>query len=122
MDTGSNYSVILKQQAASAIKTAMRRHGITKAWLARSLNVSRANITQLLAGDTNLTLESIAIIARALGHEPQIKLIDTTSVQPDSVGRIKAALVALGNCNVLQPDFSAKWEALKTAVINAGKE
>jgi plasmid maintenance system antidote protein VapI len=49
----------------------MQEAGISKAALAREMNVSAARVSQLLDDDANLTLETIAKIFVALGRKPR---------------------------------------------------
>ena len=58
--------LILK--AATALSELLERQGITKVELARRLGKTKGFVTQILAGDKNLTLRTIADVADALGH------------------------------------------------------
>ena len=55
--------------ATELIATRMAELNITKAELARRLNKSRAWVTQLLSGQTNMTLRTLADVAFALDTE-----------------------------------------------------
>lgn len=52
------------------ILVAMEDCGVTKAELAQRLGKSKARISQLLSGDTNMTIGTLADIAFALGLTP----------------------------------------------------
>lgn len=56
------------------IWAAMEAAGVSKADLARALNTSKSNITQLLSGSRNLTLSTLADIASALNVSPDVRL------------------------------------------------
>ena len=51
--------------ALETISEAMSEHNVSKADLARTLETSRANITQILRGDRNVTLRTLAELAWA---------------------------------------------------------
>lgn len=56
----------LRRAAARAIALAMKDAGVTRAELSRRLGVTRSSITQMLAGDRNLTLGTLADVGTAL--------------------------------------------------------
>lgn len=47
----------------------MEAEGVNQTELARRLQVSKPSISQMLSGDNNLTLRSMANIAAALGYQ-----------------------------------------------------
>ena len=57
----------LRRAVARAIAKAMKDAGVTRAELSRRLGVTRSSITQMLAGDRNLTLATLADVGTALG-------------------------------------------------------
>jgi transcriptional regulator with XRE-family HTH domain len=57
----------LVQSVANAIATVLKDDGISRATLAKRLGVSAPNVTQILRGDNNLKLKTVARIAYALG-------------------------------------------------------
>lgn len=57
----------LIQSIASIFSDAMEEQGLDKATLADRLDTSRPNVTQLLRGDRNMSLRTIATLAFALG-------------------------------------------------------
>lgn len=59
----------LLAQAPAVIAELMAGNGVTKAELARRLGHSRAWVTQLLGGRTNMTIRTMAEVAYALGAE-----------------------------------------------------
>jgi antitoxin component HigA of HigAB toxin-antitoxin module len=65
--------LILK--AATALCQLLEREGITKAELAKRLGRTKGFVTQILAGDKNLTLRTIADVADALGHSVDVGLV-----------------------------------------------
>jgi transcriptional regulator with XRE-family HTH domain len=52
----------------------MATQGITRADLARRMNVSPAFITRVLRGDCNFTIETMTKLARAVGSELRLHL------------------------------------------------
>ena len=56
----------------------MKKLGINKKELAEKLGVSRSYITQLLKGKSNMTIETLIKVAKALGMTLQIKLVEKT--------------------------------------------
>jgi transcriptional regulator with XRE-family HTH domain len=56
------------------IWAAMEAAGVAKSDLARTLEQSKSHITQLLSGDRNMTLATLADIAEALGLVPCVQL------------------------------------------------
>ena len=56
------------------IARAMEKQKISRAELARRLDTSRSYVTKLLRGTTNVTLQSLARVAIALGSEISISL------------------------------------------------
>jgi transcriptional regulator with XRE-family HTH domain len=58
----------LKSVDVAADLTLLLYHaGITRADLARALGWSRARVTQVLSGDGNLTVQTVATVSKALG-------------------------------------------------------
>ncbi len=65
----------LVTEAAELIARLMEREGVSKAELARRLAKSRAYVTQLLRGSTNLTVQTLAEVAFALGAEVKLEAV-----------------------------------------------
>ena len=59
---------------AEEVARRIKSKGISRAQLARDMGVSRAYITRILDAPPNLTLQSIAKIAQALGMKPELRL------------------------------------------------
>lgn len=76
--------------AASALAV-MREAGVTFTALARRLGVSQPTVSEKLSGDANLTLQSMAEIARALGCELAAPVV----VAPESPNGTKVATFKL---------------------------
>lgn len=55
-------------QAQELLCTLMERDEVSRAELARRIGSTRAHITQLLSGNRNLTLRTLAGLSHALGH------------------------------------------------------
>ena len=61
--------VELRESISEQITDAMREQGLNKADLARILGTSRSNITQILKGDRNFTVNTLCEIADAIGYK-----------------------------------------------------
>jgi plasmid maintenance system antidote protein VapI len=59
---------------------AMNASDMSKADLARALETSKANVTQLLSGQRNMTLATLADLANAVGVTPVIHLSSQNAV------------------------------------------
>lgn len=70
---------VLAMQMSDLIGEVMRRENVTRAELARRLNVSRAHVTQMLSGEQNLTLRSMAESLYALGHRVEASAVGLES-------------------------------------------
>jgi transcriptional regulator with XRE-family HTH domain len=64
-------------QTTNLIYETMEKCGVTKAELAKRMGKTPAFVTQILSGDRNLTLRTIADIALALEMRPVVILADT---------------------------------------------
>jgi transcriptional regulator with XRE-family HTH domain len=54
----------------------MKERNVSRADLARKLGKSRAYVTQLLDGESNMTLETISSVMFALGHRIRVEAVD----------------------------------------------
>jgi len=70
-------------EVTEAISRAMEEKGVNKAELSRLARVSKSNITQLLSGDHNMRLTTVADLLYALNSKLEVKtvLIDADSIQ-----------------------------------------
>jgi transcriptional regulator with XRE-family HTH domain len=77
---------------------ALEGKGWNKVQLAEALGVSRSHVTQLLNGNRNMTLRTLADIAFALGLKPRIELLEehetNTWIQ---IGRIPVSRAKASN-------------------------
>ena len=71
----------LVTEAGEFIARLMQEQKVTKAELARRLGKSRAYITQMLTGSTNLTVRTLAEVAYALGAEVKLEAVPVEAVQ-----------------------------------------
>jgi len=71
----------LVTEAGEFIARLMREQKVTKAELARRLGRSRAYITQMLSGSTNLTVRTLAEVAYALGAEVRLGAVPLQAAQ-----------------------------------------
>jgi len=67
----------------------MEKNGITRAELARRLNVSKAFVTKLLNGNPNLTIKTMVSLARILDCDLKVDLLAATS--PEYLASIREA-------------------------------
>ncbi|WP_194421836.1 helix-turn-helix domain-containing protein [Microbacterium abyssi] len=58
--------------ASEIIARALEASGLSRADLARSLNVTRSEVTERLRGDRNITIRNLAATLHALGAELQV--------------------------------------------------
>lgn len=65
----------LQFQVADLIAETMAEQGVTKAELARRLGVSPAHVTQMLSGERNLTLKSLAEALYALDRRVEAQAL-----------------------------------------------
>lgn len=63
----------LAAEASELIARLMAEQNMSKADLARRLNTSRAWVTQLLSGKTNMTVRTLAEVVCALGAEVKLQ-------------------------------------------------
>lgn len=63
---------LLRVAVTEGLLLAMEQAGLSKADLARQTNMSRAAITQALVSSRNLSLNTLADLAHAVGVTPQI--------------------------------------------------
>jgi transcriptional regulator with XRE-family HTH domain len=79
--------LILK--AATALSELLERQGITKVELAKRLGRTKGFVTQILAGDKNLTLRTIADVADALGHSVDVAVANLATGHAVDVRLVK---------------------------------
>jgi hypothetical protein len=78
--TRSEYQLLLAQEefilcATELIFELMEKTGVTKAELARRVGRTRGYLTQVLDGNRNMTLRTLAELAHALGYRPQLDAV-----------------------------------------------
>jgi transcriptional regulator with XRE-family HTH domain len=68
----------------------MREHKISRAELAQSMNVSAGRVSQVLSGDENLTLRTLAGVISSLGAQVEFSLRapDDPAGLPDASGHL----------------------------------
>lgn len=77
----------LSHQVLSAVKEFRDSRGLTQQQLALELGVSEGRVSQVLSGDQNLTLKTLASLAAALKGHFEIKLVNAAGGRwecPDS--------------------------------------
>jgi transcriptional regulator with XRE-family HTH domain len=73
--------------ATELISRTMEQQGVSKAELARRIGKSKAYVTQLLGGHTNMTLRTLSDLAAALGYDVELGAINLQTSQTVYVGR-----------------------------------
>ncbi|MGP1419119.1 MAG: XRE family transcriptional regulator [Sphaerochaetaceae bacterium] len=74
LDAFKSASSVLRKSVSEEINKTMKERGISKADLARLLGTSRSNITQILKGDRNFTIDTLCSVADGLGMRVDITL------------------------------------------------
>lgn len=64
----------LVQSVGNVLADALKEKGISRATLAKRMHVSGPNVTQILRGDNNLKLKTVARLAYALGMRMVVEL------------------------------------------------
>lgn len=67
-------AAVLPARVTDAIEEFMYDYGFTRTLLAERMGVTPGRVTQILSGDENLTLRSLAAVAAALGAEFHVML------------------------------------------------
>lgn len=65
---------LIKLEFAVAIDNAIKGRNMIRKQMAEALETSPAWVTKVLRGDVNLTIESMATLCKAVGHELQITI------------------------------------------------
>ena len=65
----------LPREVTTAITWRMKQLGVNKADLARTMGVSPGRVSQILSGDENITLRTLASVCVALDAQLDVKLV-----------------------------------------------
>jgi transcriptional regulator with XRE-family HTH domain len=65
----------LPRDVTTAITWRMKQLDVNKAWLAREMGVSPGRVSQILSGDENLTLRTLAAVCVALDARLDVELV-----------------------------------------------
>jgi transcriptional regulator with XRE-family HTH domain len=65
----------LPRDITTAITWFMKENGVTKSELARRLKLTPGRVSQILSGDENLTLRTLAMVCAALGAHFEMDLV-----------------------------------------------
>lgn len=86
----------LPRDLMTAITWHMKDHGVTKRELAQRLGVTPGRVSQVLSGDENLTLRTLAAVCAALDAHLQVELTENkpedaatwldSKAEPEAVG------------------------------------
>jgi transcriptional regulator with XRE-family HTH domain len=63
------------REVTTAITWCMKQQGVSKADLARAMGVTPGRVSQILSGDDNLTLRTLAAVCVALDARLDVKLV-----------------------------------------------
>ena len=82
--SNSEYQLRLAQEefilsATELIFELMEKAGVTKAELARRIGRTRGYLTQLLDGNRNMTLRTLAELTKALGFKPRLDAVPAST-------------------------------------------
>ncbi|MET8679047.1 helix-turn-helix transcriptional regulator [Streptomyces sp. NPDC004647] len=72
----------LARHAATSLAGLLAERGISRSDLAKQMGVSPGRVSQILSGDANLTMRSLASAAAALGASVEIKFFDPSQPLP----------------------------------------
>lgn len=72
--------------ATELISRAMEQQGILKTDLAKRLGKSKAYVTQVLGGQSNMTLRTLSDLANALGYDVELGAVNRENAQTVQVG------------------------------------
>jgi transcriptional regulator with XRE-family HTH domain len=81
-------STRLAHDLTSQITAYLAEHGITRAALATRMKITPGRVSQILSGDENLTLKTLATVAAALDARAEIRIVP---VDAYSSGAVAAA-------------------------------
>jgi transcriptional regulator with XRE-family HTH domain len=95
----------LPRDLTTAITRRMKQQGMNRAELARAMGVSPGRVSQILSGDGNLTLHTLAAVCVALDARLEARLV------PDSPVPVSPAAVTPG-VPVPVPDNDQRYSAL----------
>lgn len=88
---------------AEEIYMALKREGISQTELADRMGKSRQYVSQILAGDENLCIETVAKVARALNCEVEVRLVrryyETIQAEHVSMDRSKESFKQYAGLN-----------------------
>jgi len=76
---------LLALTVVEQIHELMEKQGVNRSQLAERMGVSRAYVTKLFGSPPNMTLQSIAQLALALGLKPEVKLVAVGEHDPVTV-------------------------------------
>jgi transcriptional regulator with XRE-family HTH domain len=72
--------------ATELISRAMEQQGVSKSDLAKRLGKSKAFVTQVLGGQSNMTLRTLSDLASALGYDVELGAVNLQTAQTVHVG------------------------------------
>ena len=64
-------------EASELILETMEQNGVTRSYLAKKIGKTKGHVSQLLDGERNMTLRTLAEIAYVLGYRVKLSLLTT---------------------------------------------
>lgn len=103
------------------IWAAMETAGIAKTDLAKMLGQSRSHVTQLLSGDRNMTLSTLADIASVLGLTPCVQLGQAPELIAPLTKRVNEVERRVAT-KIVQMNTVQSKILVKPVIINPGRQ
>lgn len=72
----------LPREVTTAVTWYMKEHKVSKQELARRMGVTPGRVSQILSGDENLTLRTLAVVCSALDARVQVDLVPAKPGDP----------------------------------------
>jgi transcriptional regulator with XRE-family HTH domain len=72
----------LPRNVTTAITRCMKQRGMNRTGLAHQMGLSPGRVSQILSGDGNLTLGTLAAVCVALDAQLEVKLVPNSSASP----------------------------------------
>jgi transcriptional regulator with XRE-family HTH domain len=83
VDAGIEYEAArLPRELTTAVTWYMSEHGVTKRELAQRMRVTPGRVSQILSGDENLTLRTLAAVCTALDARLRVELVPSKPAGP----------------------------------------
>lgn len=94
-------SSMIESQLRDAFAEEVARSDLSQSEVARRLNVDRSTVNKRLRGSTNMTIETIADMAWAIGRSVDVKIYDPAEIKTN------ASQVVSEHCRLFTSDNNA---------------